>query len=193
MVKFKNNIPHPLIFKHLGMADGSLKFSEDALAVNDFPNADVLGKNGKTGDLFDKLIRDKTIIYTAPGPTADYDNDGKIDMFLCSWWPEAPSMLLHNDTKGGNWLQLQVRGTNGVNIMGVGSRIKIFRQGKAGDPSALLGCQDIGVGYGYASGQSAMAHFGLGKETLVDVEVTLPADKGKFTRKNVKANQRITL
>lgn len=193
MVKFKNNVPHPLIFKHLGMADGTLKFNEDALGVNDFPNDEVLGKKGKTGDLFDKLIRDKTIIYTAPGPTADYDNDGKLDMFLCSWWPEAPSMLLHNETKGGNWLQLQIKGPKGVNIMGVGSRIKIYSAGKLGDPSALLGCQDIGVGYGYASGHAAMAHFGLGKETMVDVEVILPHDKGKLSRKNVKANQKITL
>lgn len=193
MVKFKNKIPHPVIFRHSGMAGGSLKFNEDALAVNDFPNDEHLGKKGKTGDLFDKLIRDKTIIYTAPGPTADFDNDGKLDMFLCSWWPEAPSMLLHNDTKGGNWLQLQVKGSKGVNIMGVGSRIKIYRAGKLGDPSSLLGCQDIGVGYGYASGQAAMAHFGLGKENGVDIEITFPNEKGKFTRKNVKANQRITL
>lgn len=193
IVKFKNKIPHPVIFKHTGMTGGSLKFRENALAVNDFPNDDHLGKNGKSGDLFDKLIRDKTIIYTAPGPTADFDNDGKLDMFLCSWWPEAPSMLLHNDTKGGNWLQLQVKGSKGVNIMGVGARIKIYRAGKLGQPSSLLGCQDIGVGYGYASGQAAMAHFGLGKENAVDVEVTFPNEKGKFTRKNIKANQKITL
>ena len=114
-------------------------------------------------------------------------------MFIASWWPEAPSTLLHNETNAGNWLQLQVKGSKGVNSMGVGSRIKIYKAGKLGDPSSLLGCQDISVGYGYASGHAAIAHFGLGKETAVDVEVIYPHGKGKLSQKNVKANQRITL
>jgi enediyne biosynthesis protein E4 len=193
IVKFKDNTPYPVIFKSAGITKGTPKFTEGALAVNDFPNNDDRSYKGKTGDLFDKMLREKKIIYTAPGPTADYDHDGRLDMFLASWWPEAHSMLLHNETKGGNWLQVQVKGPKGVNSMGVGSRIKIYRVGKLGDASALLGCQDISVGYGYASGHAAVAHFGLGKEEQVDIEVTLPNGKGKLSRKNAKANQTITL
>ena len=77
--------------------------------------------------------------------------------------------------------------------MGIGSRIKSYSAGKLGDASALLGCQDLAVGFGYASGQAAIAHFGLGKEESVDLEVTLPHGKGKITQKGVKADQRITL
>ncbi|HEX7906456.1 MAG TPA: CRTAC1 family protein [Chitinophagaceae bacterium] len=189
IVKFKDNIPYPVIFKNTGLKKGLPQFTEDALAVNNFPD-DEDRKGSK--DFFDKLLKEKKIIYTAPGPTADYDNDGRLDMFLGSWWPEAPSMLLHNETKGGNWLQVQIKGSKGVNSMGVGSKIKIYRAGKLGDPSALLGCQDISVGFGYASGHAAIAHFGLGAESMVDLEVILPHDKGKFSKKNVKANQRIT-
>src|SRR5688500_15574034 len=101
-------------------------------------------------------------------------------------------MLVHNETKAGNWLQVQIKGSQGVNSMGIGSRIKIYRAGELGDAKALLGCQDMSAGYGYASGQPAIAHFGLGKEALVDMEITLPHGKGKLYRKNVKANQRIT-
>jgi len=147
----------------------------------------------KSGPFYKKMIKDRKIIYTAPGPTGDYDNDGRLDMFLASWWPEAPSMLLHNETKGGNWLQVQVKGTGGVNLMGIGSRINIYKSGDLGKASALLGCQDISEGFGYASGHAALAHFGLGKESAVDVEVTLPCGKGTLTQKNVKANQRITI
>ena len=195
IVKFKDGAPYPSIAKHLGMKNGIPTFREDAMAVNDFPNkSDVeQAKKGSTDKFFDKVLADKKILYGAPGPTGDYDNDGRLDMFVASWWPEAPSILLHNETTGGNWLQVEVKGSKGVNYMGVGSRLKIYKAGKLGDASALLGCQDISVGYGYASGHAAIAHFGLGQETSVDVEVFLPHGKGKLSKKNVKANQRITL
>jgi len=71
--------------------------------------------------------------------------------------------------------------------MGLGSRIKVFADGK------LVGCQEFATGFGYASGQPALAHFGLGKVESVDLEVTLPHDKGKITKRSVKVNQRVTL
>ena len=42
-------------------------------------------------------------------------------------------------------------------------------------------------------GAEAEAHLGLGREGIVDVEVTLPHRKGKMARKGVKADQRITV
>jgi enediyne biosynthesis protein E4 len=192
IVKFKDGKPYPSIARNMGLRNGIPFFEDDAMDVNDFPtNEDKQIK--KSDSMFKKVIKEKKIIYTAPGPTGDYDNDGRLDMFLASWWPEAPSMLLHNDTKGGNWLQVKVKGSNGVNRMGIGSRIKIYKSGQLGNPKALLGCQDISVGYGYASGHQAMVHFGLGAEKNVDVEVILPHQKGTIIQKNVKANQRIEL
>jgi hypothetical protein len=84
-------------------------------------------------------------------------------------------MLLHNETKGGNWLRVQVEGTRGVNRMGIGSRVNLYAEGKLGEAAALLGCREIATGYGYASGQPAYAHFGLGPAQKVDVEVILDA------------------
>jgi enediyne biosynthesis protein E4 len=195
IVKFKDGKPYPCIAKNMGIVNGIPQFSEEAMAVNDFPTQEDknVASKGSTDNFFKKVLLDKKILYGAAGPTADYDNNGKLDMFITSWWPDAPSMLLHNETPGGNWLQVQVKGSKGVNSMGVGSRIKIYRTGKLGEASALLGCQDISVGYGYASGHAAIAHFGLGKEKSVDVEVILPNGKGKLIQKNVKSNQRITL
>ena len=123
----------------------------------------------------------------------DFDNDGRLDLFLADWWMNSPSMLLRNETKGGHWLQVQVRGGKGGNRMGIGARINVYPAGKLGDAFSRLGVKEIGSGYGYGSGQPAYAHFGLGKTERIDVEVILPHGKGKRGRRNVKADQRLTL
>ena len=192
MVVFASGKPHPLIFKNLGIRDGLPRFREDALALTDFPTKEDHAIK-KTGEFFDKVIKEKKVIYMAPGPSGDYDNDGRLDLFLPNWWLEGRSLLLRNETPGGHWLQVQVKGGQGVNRMGVGCRVKIYAAGKLDDASALLGCQDISCGYGYASGQQALAHFGLGKQQRVDIEVTLPHGKGIVTRRDVQANQRLTI
>jgi hypothetical protein len=110
-------------------------------------------------------------------------------------------MLLHNETKGGNWLRVQVEGASrererpekAINRMGIGARVQIYVAGKLGEPAALLGCREIATGYGYASGQPAYAHFGLGAAEKVDVEVILPHGNGKLTQKGVTANQMLTI
>jgi hypothetical protein len=54
------------------------------------------------------------------------------------------------------------------------------------------GCKvSAAAGYGWCSGQEADAHFGLGAEEVVDVEVTLPHNKRKVTQKGVKGDQRV--
>ena len=192
VVKFKDGQPYPLIFKNLGVKDGIPRFRADGWDVNDFPNKEELAIK-QVGKLFDKLIKDKRIIYMAPGPSCDYDRDGRLDLLLPNWWIEDRSLLLRNETPGGNWLDVRVEGSNGVNRMGIGSKVKIYPAGKLGETSALLGSREICAGYGYCSGQEAVAHFGLGQEGHVDIEVILPHGKGTITQKKVAANQRLTV
>jgi hypothetical protein len=193
IVKFAaDGTPHPFIFKHLGLLEGVPQFRCEALAVNDFPTADDLTLNG-TGKFFDKMKADKKIVYTAPGPTCDYNRDGRLDMFLANWWPDKRSLLLANETPGGHWLQISVKGPADVNPQGIGSRVHIYPAGKLGDPSALLLAKEISVGCGYASGQEAIAHIGLGELVACDVEVVLPHGKGKIEQRGVKADQRIVV
>lgn len=191
IVKFAGGKPYPLIYKHQGIIDGLPRFREDAMQVNDFPTAEDLAIK-RSGDFFKKVVRDKKILYTAPGPSGDFDNDGRLDLFLPSWWTDAPSLLLHNETAGGNWLQVQLQCKRG-NRMGIGAKLHIYPAGKAGDPAALLGCRDMAAGFGYASAQPAVAHFGLGKLESVDLEVILPHGQGKVVRKDVPANQKLLL
>jgi hypothetical protein len=130
-------------------------------------------------------------MYFAAAPSADFDRDGRRDLLMANWWLEGRTLLLKNETPGGHWLDVRVEGRGGVNRMGIGSKIKVYPAGKLGEPSALLGCREIAIGYGFCSGQEAIAHFGLGKTATVDIEVTLPHGKGKLVRKRVKGNQRI--
>src|SRR5262249_53427551 len=169
IVKFAGDKPCPVIFKNLGVKDGIPRFRDDAWGVNDFPTGEDRAPKGGTGAFFKKVLSEKKIIYMAAGPTADFDRDGRLDIFLANWWIQSPSPLLRNETPGGNWLQVQVEGSNGVNRMGIGSKVKIYPAGKLGDASALLGCREIAIGYGWCSGQEAVAHFGLGKEEAVDL------------------------
>ncbi|MDX1947703.1 MAG: CRTAC1 family protein [Pirellulaceae bacterium] len=184
--------PHPFIFKHTGLKNGLPQFGCDVHAVNDFPSAEELAIKG-TGPFFDKMIENHRIVYMAPGPTADYNRDGKLDMLLPNWWVAGRSLLLKNETPGGHWLDVNVKGSGKLNTQGIGSRVNVYPAGKLGDASALLGCREIAVGFGYASGQEAIAHFGLGAAEAVDIEVTLPQGLGKIEQKNVKADQRVTL
>ncbi len=192
IVKFAGGKTYPVIFKNLGVKDGLPQFKEDALGVNDFPTAEDRKLPG-AGPFFDKLMKEGKCVYMAPGPTCDFDRDGKIDIFLANWWVERPSLLLKNETKGGNWLQVEVKGAKGVNRQGIGSRVNVYEAGKLGQKTALLGAREIAVGYGYASGQEAMAHMGLGTVEKCDVEVILPHGKGRIERKGVQANQRVNV
>jgi enediyne biosynthesis protein E4 len=195
IVKFQDGKPCPVIFKNLGQApksDDLPRFRDDAWSVNDFPTAEDKAIK-RSGALFDKILAEKKIIYMAPGPSGDFDRDGRLDLFLANWWIESPSLLLRNATPGGNWLDVKVEGAEGVNRMGIGSRVNVYSAGKLNDKAALLGSREVAAGYGYCSGQEAVAHFGLGKEDVVDLEVILPHGKGTVARKGVKANERLTV
>jgi hypothetical protein len=119
------------------------------------------------GDLKEKMI------YFPAGPSADVNADGKLDLFLVSWFPSEPSHLLLNVSKTGNWLEVKAP---------IGSSAKLMSGGK------LIGFQQVYPGYGFSSGQLPICHFGLGQITHVDLEVTLP---NGITRigKNTSANR----
>lgn len=130
--------------------------------------------------------------YFSSGPVADYDRDGKLDIFLASWFPQIPSKLFLNRSSGGHWLRVQVVGKT-INRMGIGAKVRVYLAGKVGQAGALLGYQQIGTGFGFCSGQEAVAHFGLGEVTRCDVEVTLPHNRGVIRKVDVNADQVLLL
>ena len=192
IVKYAQGRPSPIIFKGAGHRDGIPRFRDDAWGVNDFPTEEDRSI-AATGEFFKKMIKDRKIVYTAPGPSGDFDNDGKLDLFLANWWLESPSLLLRNETPGGHWLNIALEGSKDVNRMGLGARIRIYKAGQLGQPPALIGCREMSVGFGYVSGQPAVAHFGLGKEESCDLEVEWPHRKGKTVRTGVKVDRLLTV
>jgi enediyne biosynthesis protein E4 len=153
----------PLIFRHTGLKDGIPRFQ---------PNRPIGSE----------------MAYYPAGPTADFDGDGRIDIFLCNWFQGNRSRLLRNESPRRHWLQVRVEGT-ATNRDGIGGEIRVTRAGQT-DP--LLGYQQITTGYGYASGQPAIAHFGLGDVSRVDVEVRLP-DGTLIQEKNLPADRLLKL
>ena len=83
-----------------------------------------------------------------------------------------------------HWLQVRIIGTR-VNCMGIDCLVNVYASGKMGEPEALLGCGEVGTGYGFCSTKEAVVHFGLGDANQCDVEAVLPFGRGFIRRKNV--------
>jgi hypothetical protein len=145
-------------------------------------------RGGKLGFTSPRAVREPMVYFPA-GPSGDYDNDGRLDLFLVNWFGGQHSSLLHNDSPSRNWLQVQVVGGK-INRMGIGAQVRLYRPGGIGEADALLGFQEVSIGYGYASGQPAVCHFGLGDATRVDVRVALP-NGTVLERRAVAANQKL--
>lgn len=192
MVKFAGGRPYPVIFRNLGNRAGLPQFQECALGMNDFPSPEDRSIS-RSKTFFEKMVRERKVFYSAAGPSCDFDRDGRVDLFLASWWRELPSLLLRNETPSGNWIEITVQGKEGVNRMGIGARVSIYEAGRLGEAEALIGRREIATGFGYASSQEAVAHFGLGPRRQVDVEVILPHGRGLIRKAKQQANQRLTL
>jgi len=182
---------YPAIYKNLGATSGDLpQFQETAFVHRqDFPLEEDTPQ-ARSGDFYEKLVANGKVMYYAPGPSGDFDNDGRLDIFLPSWWPRLPSLLLKNETPAGGYLDVTVVGAKGVNRMGIGSMVRAYKTGRAGEPDAMIASEEIAKGYGFCSGQPAVAHLGLGKEAKCDLVITLPHGKGRIVRRDIKANQR---
>jgi hypothetical protein len=137
--------------------------------------------------------RGSNLGYWPAAPTLDYDRDGRLDLFGAEWVPGRDSLLYRNVSRAGNFLQVAVRPGDGSNAMGVGARIEVYEPGHLGQPGALVGRGEIALGYGYSSGQEAVAHFGLAEREQVDLRVVLPHGGAVIERAGVAANQRLTI
>lgn len=128
-------------------------------------------------------------VYFAAGPSGDFDRDGRLDLCLINWFRGNHTRLLRNVSGEGNhWLGVRVRGKT-FNREGIGSQVKVYARSEIG-VRRLIGHQEVSTGYGYASGQEPICHFGLGAERACDLEIRFP--DGTFRRlENVNALDRI--
>jgi hypothetical protein len=153
----------PAVFRNTGLVDGVPRYEQPA------------GMGGAA--------------YWLNAALLDVDHDGRVDLFATHWEPNRPSLLLHNDSRGGHWLEVRATGAGG----GVGSRVEVYRSGAIGDPAALLGAGEIGAAAGAGTGSKSTFHVGVGAVTRVDVRVRAPGNAPWRVAEDVGADQTLRL
>jgi len=111
--------------------------------------------------------------------TADYDNDGDLDLAVCA---NGKVELFRNDTRGGNWLELDICDAS------VGTIIEMAVDGK-------VQIRQKEGGKGAGSQSSARYHFGLGSGeaavaniyTSGRLSVAMHSDANQIVRFDLKA------
>ena len=116
--------------------------------------------------------------------TADYDNDGDIDI-VTNNRADFPSLLRNDGGNTNNWLTVQLVGTKS-NRDGIGASLKLTSGG-------FVQVEQAKGGMSYMSASDPRIHFGLGKRAKVaSLEITWPS--GQIDRlTNVAMNQIITV
>jgi len=98
---------------------------------------------------------------------ADLDGDGDLDLVVRQV-AKPKLVVFRNDAPAGNhWLEVRLTGTKS-NRMGLGAQVKACANGT---------CQirELHAGHGYLAQGPALAHFGLGAATSVDLEIAWPS------------------
>ena len=99
----------------------------------------------------------------------DLDNDGYIDVVVNDL--DGPPMILRNEGGGSNhWVTFEL-GTTSGNGLAIGARVKIV----TGD---MVQVEEVRSGGSYLSQNDLRIHFGIGKQTKIDVvEIRWPSGK----------------
>jgi len=120
---------------------------------------------------------------------ADLDNDGALDIIINNI-NDKPLLYRNttrdNDTINNHFLQIKLKGDQ-QNINGIGAIVTIYYD------HGKLQTYENNPYRGYLSTVQEIAHFGLGKTSIVDSIVVKWQSNKKQTIKNIKANQVLTV
>lgn len=97
--------------------------------------------------------------WSVTGSMVDYNNDGRLDIFITNRFNNLYNYLYKNIGETGNYITIKLKGCQ--NKFGIGARIKVY----AGD---LFQMKEVSSGSGWGSDISLWSHFGLGNAQVVD-------------------------
>ncbi len=143
----------------------------------------------------DATFTDKTLDWGWQTPTfssgmayADFDNDGDLDVVVNNTNMEASLLentASENKTDSSNYIRIKLKG-NASNLNGIGAKLHLYYNGQ----QQVYECNPY---RGYLSSVENIAHFGLGKTTLIDsILVQWPGFKTQKLTK-VSVNKTITI
>jgi hypothetical protein len=118
------------------------------------------------------------------GEAADLNNDGLLDLVfaadpdntgLATSLERYESRVYWNtglhDARENHWLRLRFSGVLDAEIIGARVEARDAETGK------LLGMRVVAADHSYKSGSALEAHFGLGKQERVRIDITLPSGR----------------
>jgi hypothetical protein len=184
---------------------GVLDFDNDGFldiyrGSSDYPGTRGLLYHNKGDGTFTRVSLDDGIDFTSSHGVvvSDFDGDGDQDLvvghsrFRCSsgdhCYPSAHPRYFENVAgESANWLQVALRGGNGVNGSAIGARITVTTE-------AGTQVREVQGGFGHYGLQDDMVqHIGLGSACEADVEVRWPNGELTTTQYRIGANQRVDL
>lgn len=100
----------------------------------------------------------------------DFNHDGRLDMVVTALGAAA-ELWMNTSSEQAHWLELKLQGTRG-NRDGIGAKVKVVSKSGTQYNHATSAV-------GYASSSAGPVHFGLGADTVADVEIRWPAGGGQ--------------
>ena len=184
MLDFDNN-GLPDLFYVTGMVSPEV---EQELADSPYKTPNVLFRN-LGGGKFEELQAGQAgpaigELHSSRGAAfGDFDNDGDIDILIMNM--NEPPSLLRNDVSGSNhWLKIVLVGTKS-NRSAIGAQV-VVSYGDRKQAQAVLAQSS------YLSVNDRRLHFGMGTQTLANVEIRWPSGQSE-TVEGVAADQLIVI